>query len=212
MKKKSTLSVLFICLFAATQTSVAQINKKSISDFFNSEKVNQVVDAISNKGVSFESIQGKWIYQEPACKLEGDDLLAKAGSSLLNSQIEKQLADVCSKVGIEPNLFFYQLNSDSTFVSSIKNKEVKGTYSFDESSQTIAFKYGKLGKLGKLTTFKATVNREGNDLLLLFDADKLLNLVSLISSKSDKAAFKTINTLTKQYNGVKLGFKLNKAE
>lgn len=209
MKKVSVLSVLFICLLASAQVVTAQIKKQSLSDLLKSESVSKVVDKITNAGVDFDGIQGTWTYKEPACELISSDLLAKAGSALLNNQVEKQLSGVCEKVGLSPDVFSYTLNSDSTFKSVFKEKEIIGTYSFDESVQTIAFSQEKLGKI---TSFKANVKKDGDDLLLLFDADKLLNLINMISEKSDNASLQLISNLTKQYSGVKLGFKLAKSE
>ena len=55
-------------------------------------------------------------------------------------------------------------------------------------------------------TCTATVS--GNELHMLFDADKLLNVMTGLGSSLTTNA--TLSTLLKSYNGMRLGFKLKK--
>ena len=50
----------------------------------------------------------------------------------------------------------------------------------------------------------------GNELTLLFNADKLLKFLSTVSSISSNTTLKAINKLASEYDGMMLGFDLKK--
>jgi hypothetical protein len=47
---------------------------------------------------------------------------------------------------------------------------------------------------------------------LLFNADKLMNVLTLIASKSKNTTLKTIGTLAENYDGMLLGFSMQKQQ
>jgi hypothetical protein len=57
--------------------------------------------------------------------------------------------------------------------------------------------------VGKMT---CTVSVQGGQLLMLFEADKLLNVATSISSKSTS----TLSSLLNSYSGLKLGWAMTK--
>ena len=57
----------------------------------------------------------------------------------------------------------------------------------------------------------AKLKRDGKKKLhLTFDADKLLSLISLVSSFSDSSTVKALGTLIDNYDDVLIGFELKK--
>ena len=62
----------------------------------------------------------------------------------------------------------------------------------------------------KLLKMNAAVVFMDNQLSLLFEADKLLDFISKLSSLSGSTTLQSISKLTEQYDGVKLGFDLKK--
>ena len=76
-----------------------------------------------------------------------------------------------------------------------------GTYVYDASSNKMTLN-GVLG-VGQMT---CTVSVQGNQLYMLFDADKLLSVASSLSSKSTS----TLGSLISSYSGLKLGWAMTK--
>lgn len=62
----------------------------------------------------------------------------------------------------------------------------------------------------KLIPLNAKVNCTSTNMDLLFNSDKLLKLITLISSKSNSTTLKTIGSLADNYDGMMLGFSLKK--
>ncbi len=192
-------------LFVATG-----VQAQSLKDILSSSAVKDAVTAITGgKQLSVENLAGTWTYVNPAIQLEGDNALKNVTASVAASEIEKKLDEYCSKVGIEAGAFSYTFNADSTFTSQLKGQTLSGTYSFNAEEKTIELKYGKLSKLN-LTTMTASVVLSDNQLSLLFNVDKLLDFLTNLSSLSDNTTLQAINKLASEYDGMKLGFELEK--
>ena len=106
-------------------------------------------------------------------------------------------------------MFNYVFNSDSTFTNALKKKTLKGTFSVNSDEKTVELKYALGGKL-KVTTLTAHVVISGDELSLLFNADKLLDFLTKLSSISDNSTLKLVNKLASEYDGMMLGFELKK--
>ena len=65
-------------------------------------------------------------------------------------------------------------------------------------------------KFMKLIPLNAKINCTSANMDLLFNSDKLLKLITLISSKSNNSTLKTIGSLANSYDGMMLGFTLKK--
>ena len=106
-------------------------------------------------------------------------------------------------------MFNYVFNNDSTFTNALKKKTLKGTFSVNPDEKTVELKNALRGIL-KVTTLTAHVVISGDELSLLFNADKLLDFLSKISSISDNTTLKMVNKLASEYDGMMLGFELKK--
>lgn len=204
MKKNCILLFLFLL------ASQSAIYSQSIKDLLNSSAVKEVVSAVTNPTVSATALQGTWDYRKPACELKSSNVLKGAGGSLISSQVEKKMEDICTKAGITPGKFGYTFLADSTFSNTLpKGKPLSGTYSYDPASQTVALHYA-IGKKLTITTLEAKVSQSGDNICLLFNADKLMNLLSMVSSVTQNSTLKTVNQLMSQYDDILLGFELSK--
>ncbi len=184
---------------------------QSLKDILNSSAVKNAVTAVTGgSSVSSESLQGTWTYVNPAMRLEGDNALKNVAGSLATTEVEKKLKEYCEKVGIVEGVFNYVFNSDSTFTSALKKGSLKGTYSVNSSDKTLTLRYTVAGKSLGITTLTANVVLSGDELTLLFNADKLLKFLGTVSSLSDNSTLSTINKLVSEYDGMMLGFDLKK--
>ena len=149
------------------------------------------------------------MYVNPALQLEGDNALKNVAGSLAATEAEKKMKEYCAKVGIVEGVFNYVFNSDSTFTSALKRGSLKGTYSVSPEDKTVTLRYTVGNKL-TVSTLTAHVVLSGNELTLLFNADKLLKFLSTVSSISSNTTLKAINKLASEYDGMMLGFDLKK--
>ena len=144
-----------------------------------------------------------WKYSSPGCAFTSENLLAKAGGEVVSKKIESQLSTYYSKMGFSNSNTYFKFNEDGTFESKIDGKSWKGTYTFDESTHAIQMK----GLLLSISGF-ATKNTSG--ISLLFESKKLLTLMQTLTALSGNTTLSTIGNISKNYDGVRVGFDLKK--
>lgn len=206
MKKYQFLIVWTIITIVTLPVS----GQSDLKNFFSSDKVKDIVGAIvPQKNLTIETLEGTWHYSGSACKFSSDDLLKKAGGELAASKIEEKLDGVYSKLGLTSENCSYTFNSDSTFISKFSKQETKGTFSIDtEKEYNVTFKY-QLMKLINLTSVEARIEISSDKIQILFNADKLLKLLSLGAS-TQNTTLQTIGTLANEYDGALVGFELKR--
>lgn len=197
MKKIVFWYIIAVALLMATNSQA-----QSLKDLFNKENIEKVVNTVTGKSIA--SMEGTWVYSGAAIEFESDNLLQKAGGTVAATAAEKKLNEQLAKVGIKEGQMSFTFNADSTFNVKVGVKNMKGTYSYNASSQTVNLKFVKLIGLN------AKVNCTSSNMDLLFNSDKLLKLLAFLSSKSNNATLKTVGSLANSYNGMMVGFSLQK--
>ncbi len=203
MKKSNLFKTMVVTLLctAGTVNGTAQDLKSIISS---------VASAVASKvtGES-NSLVGTWTYSGPACEFESDNLLTKAGGSLVSSKIEEKMSGIYEKLGFTEDTS-YTFNSDSTYSASIGSRSISGTYSYDSDAQELTLKT----TLGVKVTVNVSKGLIGDTMSLLFEADKLLSLAQTItgtvSEKTSNSAISTVTSLLDQYDGLQLGISLTR--
>ena len=197
MKKITRIGVWMMSL---TLISGGEAWGQSLKDILNFSSATGITTPLNAKNLA-----GQWNYVSPAVQLEGDNALKNATGSLAAGELEKKLADMCEKVGIKAGAFSMTFQEDNSFVMTLKSKDLKGTYSVDSEAKTITLDFAS-GKDFSFTKMNAQVTLLDNELNLLFQADKLLDLLSKLSTWSNNTTLKAANSLLEQYDGIKLGF------
>lgn len=158
------------------------------------------------------TLVGTWKYTGPDCKFESDNLLAKAGGEVASARVEEKVSEIMKKVGFTDGATFV-FNSDSTYTSTVNGRTTTGTYSYDADKKQILM----TTRMG--FKFNATVSQSvlsPNKMSLLFKADKMMSLVKTFSGAlgktSSNSAVTAANALLKEYDGLDLGFELEKQE
>lgn len=201
--KKILLLLLGVCLVSASATA------QSLKDILKSQTVKDIVTSVTGgQKLTAENLQGTWVYQNPALQLKDENTFKNIAGSVATSEVEKKLKDYCEKVGIVEGEFNYVFNADGTFTSKLKRMNLKGTYTFDSEARTVSLKYSILRK--SLLTLDADVILAGDQLTILFNADKLLDFLSAVSSISNITALQAVNKLASEYDGLKAGFDMKK--
>ena len=144
-----------------------------------------------------------WKYNKPGCAFTSENLLAKAGGEIAANKIESELSTYYNKAGFTSSNTYFKFNEDGTFESKIKGKTWKGTYTFDESTHAITMK-------GLLLSVSGFATRQTNGISILFESKKLLTLVQTLTALSGNSTLSTIGNITKNYDGVRVGFEMTK--
>ena len=144
-----------------------------------------------------------WKYNKPGCAFTSENLLAKAGGDIAANKIESELSTYYTKAGFSSSNTYFKFNTDGTFESKIHGKSWKGTYTFDEKTHAIAMK-------GLLLSISGFATKKTNGVSLLFESKKLLTLVQTLTALSGNSTLSTIGDITKNYDGVRVGFDLAK--
>lgn len=197
MKKIVFWHIIVAALLMATNSQA-----QSLKDLFNKENIEKAVNTVTGKSTA--SMEGTWAYSGAAIEFESDNLLQKAGGTVAATTAEKKLNEQLKKVGIKEGQLSFTFNADSTFNVKLGTKNLKGTYSYNASTQKANLKFVKFIGLN------AKVNCTSTNMDLLFNSDKLLKLITLLSSKSSSTTLKAISSMADSYNGMMLGFSLRK--
>ncbi|NDV64327.1 DUF4923 family protein [Bacteroides sp. 224] len=196
MNRTKLILVIAACLLCTSTWA------QSWKDLLNKETVSGIVNAVTG-GSSTIDLTGTWSYTGSAVEFESDDILKKAGGSLASSTVENKLNGYLSKAGVKQGITNFTFNADSTFTSTIGSRTFNGTYGYDQENKTVNLKYAGLVGLN------AKVAQQSNSMSLMFDADKLLQLLVYFGNKSTNTTLKAITTLAKGYDGMMLGLEFS---
>ena len=199
MRKIKVLLVTVACIL---MTSCGNMNQV-LNAIQNGSVVNAIASVIGLDKVSAANLIGSWSYKGPGCAFMSENLLAKAGGEVAAAQIEQKLLPYYQQVNISASNTFITFNQDGTFSSKIAGTPFSGTYTFDESSQQIKLK-------GLLLSVNCYAKKEINGISILFEAKKLLTVLQTMAALSGNANLQTVGELSKQYEGVRVGFDMSR--
>ncbi len=199
MKRKSILiAVLLIC--------VVGVNAQSWLDIFSSDKIGKATKAISDAtGISLsKDLKGSWTYEGAAIQLKSDDAIKQIGGALATSTLEGKINERLKTLGINPGELTFTFHTDSTFTSTLRGQKLNGTYAYYPEKQQINFKYAQL------INMDAKVNQSSQYISILYDADKVLALLTTLSGMTNNQSLQAIGSLLNSYDGMLMGLKLKK--
>ena len=147
-------------------------------------------------------IIGKWSYVEPACAFTSENLLAKAGGSVAAKTVNEKLLPVYKSLHISSGNTQLTFNENGQFTGKIGGFPMSGTYTFDAANGLV--------KMKSLTTFTAHLTRSTHGMNFTFESKKILTLLQTVSALSGNTSLSTIGDISKQFNGVRLGFAMKK--
>lgn len=195
--KKNVLSLAALLLISVC------VQAQSLKDLLNKESISKVINAVTGHKASVNMV-GTWHYTSSAIEFESENLLKKAGGAVAASAAETKMDEQLEKLGIKAGSMSFTFKADSTFTSTVGKRTLSGSYSYNEAEGRVNLKYLKL------LNMSAKMNCTTNNMELLFDADKILMLITFLGSKSNSTALKTVSSLAKGYDGMLLGFELKK--
>lgn len=152
--------------------------------------------------LSQADIIGTWSYVEPACAFTSENLLAKAGGSVAAKTVNEKLLPVYNSLHISSGNTQLIFNENGQFTGKIGGFPMSGTYTFDAANGLV--------KMKSLTTFTAHLTRSTQGMNFTFESKKILTLLQTVSAISGNTSLSTIGDISKQFNGVRLGFAMKK--
>lgn len=173
-------------------------------------KVSDIYEGLTSifqnsKVATADKIVGTWVYKEPAVVFESSSLLKQAGGKLVSTAIENKLNTVFNKYGIKAGKFKMTFDKKGNFTQTIAKKTVTGTY-------TIEGKNVKLTYSGGIQQIMGTTQIDGNSLLIVMDATKLLKFASAAGAMYNNSMFGTISSYLSGVEGMECGVRLEKSK
>ena len=159
---------------------------------------------IGTAKVDGSSLKGYWSYESPAVVFESENLLKKAGGSLITSTAEKTLQKYLRKIGFEEGKVSISFDGDESYTMQIGTKSINGTYTVADNEITLQ----RTGLLSQ--PIKANLALQGNEMQITFKADKLLEFLTKISSLTENSTLNLIGNIAGGYDGMQLGFQFKK--
>ena len=164
-----------------------------------------ITSIFSDKKVAtIDDLVGEWAYTEPAVVFMSENLLKKAGGKLASSAIEKTIETQLNKVGITKGAMKMTFTRNGRFTQTIAGRRLRGTFTI--KGKEVVLKYA-----GEIKQLVGTTQVDGNDLLIVMDAAKMLTYLKAIGSISGNASLKTATSLLGSMDGMLCGLRLNRA-
>lgn len=196
MKKVILGFAAFACLTMASCGNMSQVLGAMTN---GTGVVNAISSVIGLDKVKAQNLIATWKYSGPGCAFTSKNLLAKAGGEVAAVQIEQKFLPYYQQVKISESNTYITFNENGTFSSKIAGTPFSGNYTFDEASQKITLK-------GLLLSVNCYAKKEANGISILFEAKKLLTVLQTMSAMSGNKDLQTIGDLSKNYDGVRVGF------
>ena len=200
MKKIKIGMLALTCLMMVSCGNMGQV----MSAMTNGTGIaNAVKSVIGLDKLKTQQLIGDWKYKGPGCAFTSENLLAKAGGEIAAVQIEEKVQPYYQQVGITSENTSISFKEDGTFTSKIVGTPFNGQYTFDEATQKITLK-------SLFLSVNCYAKKETGGISILFEGKKLLTLLQTMSAFSGNKDLQTISELSKKYDGVRIGFDMNK--
>jgi len=204
MRKIKTFSAVVVFAIT-TSVTLASCGAGSLLQTIGSggTLANAFTSVIGLDKVTKQGLVGTWKYDGPGCAFTSKNLLAKAGGEVAATKIEQELAPYLQKTGLSAQNTSVSFNEDGTFKAAIAGKNISGTWTLDEETAKVSMKT-------LLLTINCYAKREYGGIALLFESKKLLNMLQILATMSGNDTVKKVGELSKNYDGIRLGFDMKK--
>lgn len=164
---------------------------------------NVITSVIGIDKPSQADLIGTWYYVQPGVAFTSDNLLAKAGGEVAATSAKEKLATYYNSLGITKANTFLQFTQDGSFSGKVDGKSINGSYTYDEATSQITLKT-------LLFTMPAYAKRTTTGMSILFESKKLLSIMQTIAAVSGNSTLSTIGDISKNYDGIRMGFDMSK--
>lgn len=160
-----------------------------------------ILGNILNGATTQQSLVGSWTYAGPKLVFESENILSQIGGQVLSNNLEQKLGTYLEKMGFKAGKSVLTFANDGKCSLVLGSKTMPGTYTYDPGSN-------KLTLTGVFLTgqLPCTVTVQNGQLLMLFDADKLLSIATAVGAKGSSS----LGSLLGSYSGLKLGWAMTR--
>lgn len=162
-------------------------------------------NVVANNKFSIDDLVGTWSYSSPAVSFHSENALMKIGGAGAATAVENQLAPYYQRLGFTNTSL--TVDADHNFTLKMGLLVLKGTVEKDEEDNGLVFNFNAFGKIS-LGKVKANATKAGKTLNLTFDATRLIQMLTKISSKLNIKTLSTLSTILNNYDGIYIGYKL----
>ena len=172
----------------------------SIGDFLS--------NVTANKNFSIDDLVGTWDYTGPCVSFQSDNALKKIGGAGAATAVEKKLEPYYKKLGFTRTSLVVDKDHNFTLKMGVLN--LQGKIEKDEKDMLV-FNFSAFGKisLGKVA---ANATKSDKNLNLTFDATKMVQLLTKVSSLLNNKTLSTLTDLINSYDGIYMGFKMKSSK
>lgn len=201
----SSSSILGSILSKASSASSSSSDDSSSSQSVIGSLLSDLIG--NSTTVTVEKLAGTWNYSSPECRFTSENALAKAGGSVAASTVEEKLTSIYSAINIKSSNTSFTFNEDGTCVMVLGGRSINGTYTLDSDTRALSMKSNT-----GIIKLNAEVYYSYTTLSLLFDANKLMTIVKMISSFTGKGSstMSTVSSILDNYDGMMIGMNLTK--
>ena len=160
----------------------------------------------ANSNFSVDDLVGTWNYTSPAVTFDSENALKNVGGAAAATAVESKLEPYYTRLGFDKTSLV--VDADHNFTLKMGLLTLKGTIEKDDEG--MVFSCSAFGKVS-LGQVRANATKSGSTLNLTFDATKMVQLLTKVSSVLNSTALNTLTTLLNSYDGIYMGFKLKKA-
>ena len=148
-----------------------------------------------------QSLVGSWTYAGPKLVFESENILSQIGGQVLSNNIEQKLGTYLEKMGFKAGKSVLTFGNDGNCSFALGSRTLPGTYSYDQKTNKLT-----LNGLFVTGQLPCTVTVQNGQLLMLFDADKLLSIATAVGSKGSSS----LGSILGSYKGLKRGWAMNR--
>lgn len=156
--------------------------------------------------LTINDIAGEWTSEGSAVSFKSENFLKKAGGAAAAGAVESQLDPYFKKYGLTGAVL--RIDKSGNFSLTIKKISLKGVLT-NKSKGVFVAKFTAFGSmsLGSMDTY---IEKSGNSLNVMFDADKIKSIISFAATISGNKMASTADKVLQQYDGICVGFQMKK--
>lgn len=216
--KLTTFAVASAIIFASSSCATASRTSSSSStpaasasqsnqSVLGNTVTNLLQGVLKKSNLKVSDIYGEWTADGSAVCFKSDNFLKKAGGLAAAGAVEAKINPYFQKLGLDKAVL--TVNNDDTFTIAVGPVKISGTIAIKDEKQGIfIFTFKLLGM--QLGSFDTYIQKSGNHLDVMFDADKLMSLISTVAKITGNNMATTAASIIDSYDGLCLGFSMNK--
>lgn len=162
------------------------------------EAVGKIQDSFKAKKASADKLLGSWKYVRPAVYATKGNLLVKLVGNTTASSFEKLLGEYIEKSKITPQNTTMTFHKNGTFERSIAGRKKHGVWMVNGEKLMLA--------INNVQTADITTHMEGDSLMILIDADKIIEGMMMLGTMKDNKSNKALKKVAKVMPGLQGGF------